>query len=211
MRVILSTQIFLSHTKLDKDFCDSCDVAAARVGLKLFRSELESIESPAWATIRGEITKSSALFLLVGKELVRAQASADVAKREEWKYTQNWISCEVGMACQREIDVWVVCDNVRINFPVPYLNNYCIRGFKPEQRDMLDWWKDIFERYKRGEALRVEDNAKFNFKCLSCGSLYNLWSHLEAGYELTCPTCLSKTIFPKGHLPQRNLTGNSGD
>jgi DNA-directed RNA polymerase subunit RPC12/RpoP len=201
MRVILSTQlqIFLSHTKLDKDFCDRFDIAAARVGLKLFRSELESIGNPAWATIREEIEKSSALFLLVGKELVGAQASADDAKREEWKYTQNWISFEVGMACQRQIDVWVVCDGVRINFPVPYLNNYEIHGLNPENRKNLDWWKDTYERYKRGEAFRVEDYPKSNFKCLSCDSLYNVWSELEAGRELTCPTCLSKTRFPKGY------------
>ena len=198
MRATLSVQIFLSHTKLDKDFCDRFDIAAARVGLKFFRSELESIQPPAWATIQGEIEKSSALFLLVGKELVGAQASADEATRREWKFTQNWISCEVGMACQRQIDVWVICDNVQINFPVPYLNNYEFYGLRPEEQFGLDWWKDKFERYKAGGNFRVEDYQARNFKCLGCGSLYNLWSDADPGHELICPTCLSKTTLPKG-------------
>ena len=81
-RIILSVQIFLSHTKLDKDFCDRFDNVAARVGLKFFRSELENIQAPAWATIKKEIETSAALFLLVGKELVSAQALSDSARRE---------------------------------------------------------------------------------------------------------------------------------
>jgi hypothetical protein len=190
----------LSHTKLDKDFCDRFDIAAARVGLKLFRSELENIKNPAWATIKEEIEKSSALFLLVGKELVKAQASSDTAKREEWKFTQNWISCEVGMACQRQIDVWVICDKVLINFPVPYLNNYEVAGLNLEYRPDLEWWKIIFENYKEAKSYGLEGHVRYNFKCLSCGSMYNLWTRLDAGFELTCPTCLSITKFPKGHL-----------
>jgi len=196
-RVVLSAQIFLSHTKLDKDLCDRFDIAAARVGLKLFRSELETIQNPPWATIMQEIEKSSALFVLVGKELVAAQASSDLAKREEWKFTQNWISFEVGMACQRRMDVWVVCDRVRINFPVPYLNNYELWGIQPEQEAQLKFWKTTFERYKAGETCKLEDFPKWNFKCLNCGSMYNVCSALEAGHRMTCPTCLSITEFPK--------------
>ena len=192
----MSAQIFLSHTKLDKDFCDRFDIAAARVGLKLFRSELESIENPAWATIMDEIGKSSALFLLVGKELVEAQASSDSAKREEWKFTQNWISYEVGVACQRQIDVWVACDGVRINFPVPYLNNYELWGLDPGNRDQLEFWKTILERYKEGKTCRLQDFPKRNFKCLSCGAVFNLRSTIRAAYIMTCPTCLKGTQFP---------------
>jgi hypothetical protein len=43
----LSPQLFLSHTKLDKDFLNRFDNAAARVGLKLYRSEFENIKAPA--------------------------------------------------------------------------------------------------------------------------------------------------------------------
>jgi hypothetical protein len=48
-------QVFMSHTKLDGECCDRFDSAAARVGLKVFRSEFETIQSPAWKTIKDEI------------------------------------------------------------------------------------------------------------------------------------------------------------
>jgi len=197
LRAILSVQIFLSHTKLDKDFCDRFDIVAARVGLKLFRSELESIQTPAWATIKEELEKSAALFLLVGKELVSAQASSDSAKREEWKFTQNWISCEIGMACERQIDVWVICDRVDINFPVPYLNNYEVNSIDLENKTQLDWWKDILEHYKTGKTYRVV-NPKQGFKCLNCGASFNVWSGLDPGARLVCPTCLFVATLPRG-------------
>ena len=106
-------QIFLSHTKLDVECCDMFDRAAAREGVKVFRSEFEELESPPWQTIKKEVVNSVALFLLVGEELVNAQnrSEASLVVKEKWKYTQNWISYEVGVACQKGIDVWVVCDN----------------------------------------------------------------------------------------------------
>lgn len=119
----------MSHTKLDREFCDRFDIAAARVGVRVFRSEFETIEPPAWKTIKAQIGKSSAMFLLVGKELAKAQANVDISTeaREEWKHTQNWIAYEIGLACQRGINVWVICQRgVVQNFPVPYLNNYAI-------------------------------------------------------------------------------------
>ena len=69
-------QIFLSHTKRDSSFCDTFDTIASRVGIKVFRSEFEDIKSPPWKTIKDTIAKSNALFLLVGKELVKSQARA---------------------------------------------------------------------------------------------------------------------------------------
>ena len=127
-------QLFMSHTKLDKDFCDRFEIVAVRVGVKVFRSEFEEIKPPAWKTIKEQMDASSAMFLLVGKQLVKAQAASekDPKLREEWKHTQNWIAYEIGLACERGIDVWVYCDHVKINFPVPYLNNYAIYGIKLE-------------------------------------------------------------------------------
>lgn len=43
-------QLFMSHTKLDENFCDKFDRAAARVCVKVFRSEFEEIKPPAWKT-----------------------------------------------------------------------------------------------------------------------------------------------------------------
>jgi len=116
-------QIFVSHTKFDADFFNFLDSAEARLGkIRLYRSEYEKIDSPPWLTIKKELDKSDALFLFIGKELVKAQAAADKSPtaREDWKHTQNWIAYEIGIASEKFMDVWVLCDDVEINFPVPY-------------------------------------------------------------------------------------------
>lgn len=191
-------QVFLSHTKLHREFCDRFDSVAPRAGLKVFRSEFEEMQSPNWKTIRDEINKSCALFLLVGKELVKAQTSSesDLKAREDWKHTQNWISYEVGLACQRGIDVWVVCDSVNINFPVPYLNNFDIWGINRDDPNSLKVWRGFFEHYISGKTFPVIEESSVN--CPKCGAFFNLRSQLPVGIDVPCPTCLKVSKFPKG-------------
>jgi hypothetical protein len=137
-------QVFLSHTKLDKIFCDRFDNICANVGLARFRSDFADIKQPSWSTIKEELKKSRALFLLVGHELVRQQA----APGPDWKYTQNWISYEVGLAHACDIDVWVVSDSVAINFPVPYFNNYAPSGLEPGVP--MKYMEGVFKWYRDG-------------------------------------------------------------
>ena len=195
-------QVFMSHTKLDKKCCDKFDSAAARVGVKVFRSEFETLESPAWKTIKDAINKSSALFLLVGKELVRSQALSESNKkaRESWKHTQNWIAYEIGLACQLGIDVWVICDSVNINFPVPYLNNYEIWGVRPEDEVSLKWIRWVFEGYNKGHSFPVVGVSDVKCSCPYCGATFNLHSVLPKKMEVPCPTCLRSMVFGKGWL-----------
>ena len=202
-----TTQIFVSHTKLDSNFCDRFDVAASREGVKVFRSELEAIENPAWKTIRDAINNSSALFLLVGKELVAAQSASetDMKAKEQWKFTQNWIAYEIGIACQLGIDVWVYCDNVNINFPVPYLNNYAIWGIQSIDKESLVFIRTIFSEYCCGRPYPIGVFEKLGlrervFTCQHCGVVFNLHSSLPKGMEIPCPTCLKTLVFPDGWL-----------
>lgn len=188
-------QLFMSHTKRDKEFCDEFDVAAARVGVKVFRSEFEEIKSPAWKTIKKQMDASSAMFLLVGKQLVKAQEASekDSESREEWKHTQNWIAYEIGLACERGIDVWVWCDDVGINFPVPYLNNYAIYG---EQKFI----RTVLEEY--GESGSYHSPKARKDWCIyeKCGAKYNLHSMIPVNGEVICPTCLKVNIYTSGWL-----------
>jgi len=85
-------QIFYSHTQKDRKFCDKFDNICASTGIRRFRSEFEKIDPPAWRRILNEINQSIAVFVLVGKELVKFQDS----NNPEWKFTQNWISYEIG-------------------------------------------------------------------------------------------------------------------
>jgi len=195
----------MSHTKLDSEFCDRFDVASARVGVRVFRSEFETIKSPAWKTIKTQMGKSSAMFLLVGKELVNAQAKAELSKkyRDEWKHTQNWIAYEVGLACQKGIDVWVVCDmDVTQNFPVPYLNNYILGMAKYEETDAgIGFIRWVLEEYSKKEKFTLgRDNRNTKCPYENCGAEFNLHTPLTPKMEIVCPTCCQTIVFPDGWL-----------
>jgi hypothetical protein len=203
-------QLFASHTKLDEDFCNRLDVVASRVGIKVFRSEFETLENPPWKSIKEAMLKSSALFLLVGKELTKAQSASEInpENKEKWKFTQNWIAYEIGLACQQGLDVWVVCDSISINFPVPYLNNYEVWGIDPKGKIQLEGYKTFLASYCEGMHYpigMIYKNSKneeigITVKCPSCGAVFNLHSVLPKGMELPCPTCLRTLKFEAGWL-----------
>lgn len=200
--------IFLSHTRLDKQFCDKFDNAAASEGVKRFRSEFETLEAPAWKTIKREIELSSALFLLVGKELVHAQGSF----KEDWRYTQNWIAYEIGLACQRGIDVWVWCEDVDINFPVPYLNNYVLVGFGAEDEKEhgiggIGFLRYVLRRYKQGMSFPLGWWER-GIQCpsQSCSAQFNLHSYVEKGATFYCPTCLGEISLSEDWLAYEKMS-----
>ncbi|MFA4958146.1 MAG: hypothetical protein WC556_14350 [Candidatus Methanoperedens sp.] len=184
-------QIFISHTKKDKKFCDEFDRVVARVGVRAFRSEFEAIEKPAWETIRDAINNSVAIFFLVGKELVKNQEYGDFG----WRYTQNWIAYEIGVACQKGIDVWAVCDNVEINFPMPYINNYFTEGLK--RKESFEYMRRRLEDYKNKLSFPfpVEPHG---IVCGNCGIEFNLYVSLDPGEKIRCPQCLFDLYFPDG-------------
>lgn len=196
----MSVQLFISHTKRDEEFCDRFESMTARVGgFRVFRSEFERVEPPAWKTIKKAISESTVIFLLVGKELVKAQelAESDPTSREVWKYTHNWIAYEVGLACQQEKDVWVVCDNVNINFPVPYLTHYEVMGINRSDNASIEFWKNVFTGYL---ATKIKPPAFFGITCPhpDCKAFYELRTGRPENGTIICPTCLRTMQFPNG-------------
>ena len=191
--------VFVSHTKKDKKFCDEFDSVCARVGIKAFRSEYEDITKPAWKTIKEEMNKSVAMFFLVGKELVKSQDLND----PDWRYTQNWIAYEMGLACQKGIDVWAICDDVLINFPMPYINNYLNVTLK--DRVAFDYIRYVLAWYKnRGTfpyLFKYSDGTNCGVSCPyeDCLLEFNLHMQLEPGSKIRCPQCLHDIVFKKGH------------
>lgn len=144
---------------------------------------------------------SSAMFLLVGEMLVKAQAASakDSKWAEYWKHTQNWIAYEIGLACERGIDVWVCCDGVEINFPVPYLNNYEIYG-------KLKFIREVLEVYAKGHNFPI-GRPLYGYTHIiatcphkECGAEFNLHSVVKKKGEVKCPTCLKNIFFPEGWL-----------
>jgi hypothetical protein len=139
--------------------------------------------------------KSIAMFLLVGKQLVAHQASLS----PDWKYTQNWIAYETGLACERGIDVWVCCDDVDINFPVPYFNNYAIGGL--DSKDNFEYIKDVLTTYNNGKTYSMpiwDISTRCPYE--NCGIGFNLHSTLPVNTTIKCPQCLRDMVFEKGFL-----------
>ena len=192
------TQVFVSHTKKDRRFCDEFDNVCASVGMKRFNSDFETIPNTAWKTIKEEMNKSIALFFLVGEELVNSQNLNDT----DWRYTQNWIAYEMGLACQLGIDVWAICDNIVINFPMPYINNYLTVGLR--DRLAFDYLKEILEAYKNGRNFPFPfvdgsgDNFGVSCPYGDCKMEFNLHVELHPGDEIKCPQCLREVVFPNG-------------
>lgn len=188
-------QVFVSHTQKDADFCDKFDIACARVGVKAFRSELESISAPPYKTIKNAMNNSKALFFLVGKELVKNQTIGD----PEWNYTQNWIAYEIGLACQLGIDVWAICDDVMLNFPMPYITNYSTISLN--RRNAFDYMKTVLAEYVQGRTFPFpyvdsKGNA-YGWICPyeNCKMEFNYHVGYSEGDSVICPHCLKKFIF----------------
>ena len=178
-------QVFVSHTKKDEQFCNEFDRVCARVGMIAYRSEDETISKPAWKTIKKEMKKSIAMFFLVGKELVHSQDIND----PEWRYTQNWIAFEMGLACQLGIDVWAICDDVLINFPIPYINNYLTASLK--DRPAFNYLREILQEYKNGWTFSYP-YENFGIICPhdDCRMEFNFHVELVSGGIIKCPQCL---------------------
>lgn len=184
------TQIFLSHTQKDMDFCDFIDKRLfARMPVKGFRSEFEKIEAPSGKTLKGEIEKSLALFLLVGKELVRNQKEQTTG----WEHTQNWIAYEIGIASALGRDVWVICDDVPINFPVPHVTDYLPTS--PRHEPVLNYMQKIVDGYFSASSVPVHPKHIANCTHEACGVAFHLPVTVQKYESINCPCCLQKIIF----------------
>jgi len=191
-------QIFVSHTKQDVEFCDKFDrIFAREEKIKAFRSEFEAIEPPAWETIKKAINDSVALVLLVGNGLVNNQKA--LIQNSSWKFTQNWIAFEIGVACQKGIDVWAVCDEgVEINFPMPYITNYITAGIDTQHN--FNEIRNIFKEYANNKEYKYPyDNFGVNCPYEDCGIRFNLIQECQKGEYITCPQCLQSFTFRVNH------------
>jgi hypothetical protein len=187
-------QIFVSHTKKDNDFCDRFDNICASVGIRRFRSEFENVSAPPYKTIRNAMNNSIALFFLIGKELSNNQALGG----KDWEFTQNWIAYEIGLACQLGIDVWAVCDDVPINFPMPYINNYStVTIGKP---DAFNYMRSILNGYLsnlRYPFPHIDISGNWGIVCAynDCKMEFNYHVQWIKGDQILCPQCLRPIIF----------------
>jgi len=173
-------RIFLSHSKEDREIRDFFLKIGGLAGVEMKAVEFEYFPPPAWEYIRNQLYTSDALFLLLGPNVL-----------DRGIYTQNWISFEVGLACDMartlEKDIWVFEQLQHpIRFPVPYLNHYVL--YDPNNRTHLDYIRGIMEAYKPFPPLRRIPQGIREVACPydDCKIKFKLHTDVK---EFNCPTC----------------------
>ena len=190
-------QVFMSHSRLDKNYCDSFALACDSAGLKPFRYEFEDFRPPHWKTLKREISQSTALFLLIGKEFTKIQKNLkpNTDEYQRWMATQNWIAYEIGISAQKSVEVWVLCEERDIYFPVPYFTNlYFWEGNLTKQRELIFF----LEKYKENKYVMFDKKMRHTCTNPNCGITYNIIQPLAKGVEIKCPCCLEINEFPEG-------------
>ena len=169
-------KIFLSHSKRDEEIRDYFLKLCGLAGVEGKAIEFEYFPPPPWSFIKDQLTSSDALFLLLGPNVLRDW------DRERGIYTQNWISFEVGLACQLDRPIWVFEQlQTPIHFPIPYFNFYM--QYDPKSREDFDYIRQILVGYK---LLRLGMGPK--------------------GYQITCPheTCrITFRLHPSKRVIER--------
>jgi hypothetical protein len=180
----LLRQVFLSHSRADgrlRFFERACVIA----GVALREMELEDPVFPPWRSIRREIYSSQILFVSLSEPLARI----------DYRHSQNWIDYEVGLACGRNMPIWVFQPaEVVIDFPVPYATHTVV--FDHEDVEQIKWLSDEL-RHLRMKGAGFYDTSPFPSKrydgnpratCLNprCGLEF---FQLNRTGKFRCPSC----------------------
>ena len=177
--------IFIAHSKEDKKFRNFFDRAFAGTRVERICAEFEdTTEMPPWKSITKWISQSSALFLLLSSKVL------------ESRYTQNWISFEIGVACGGGgyKDVWIFeqCSDP-VDFPVPYVNHYMIVDI--ENKEDSRYVKEIVNFYRPADVIVPHQTPYPNprprgweIECQTktCGAKFEMHTKSKS---FKCPSC----------------------
>lgn len=175
-------QVFMSHSKEDpgvpffaKAFLGS--------GVTCRAMELEDIQPPPWRHIRDEMSRSQAVFVLLSDALLRL------------RHTANWIAMEVGLACTRNLPVWVFEPvGADVDFSVPYCTHQARYDPIASNLDHVREVKKIIESLKGPLGLGIMPAMtprEFLVDCQNpkCRLQY---FQMNGNPAYPCPSCRSK-------------------
>ena len=168
--------VFLSHSRADTEMRDYFLKVFGLAGVQARVVEFEYFPPPPWQYIKNEMASSDALFLLIGPNVI-----------DRGVYTQNWISFEIGLACQLRKEIWVFEQiSIPVRFPVPYLDKYVL--YDPGNRDHLDYIRSIIETYKVRPHFREFPSEYALVTCPNekCKISFHLCTEI---HEFECPSC----------------------
>jgi ribosomal protein S27E len=221
------SQIFVSHSREDKDGTDFINRAFASTKVEAKYEEIEAIlqGQRTAAQIGRDILQSNALFVLLGKEI------------EKLRHTRDWVAWESGVAAgaafQANKDIWVfepLEESSQLSVVIPHLRHHvCFEMTDP----WLAYIRAIVSSYDdshflpaalagagigagiasaRGAvvggiaALILAANKQSRptglpIQCPNCHSNYSI--HRDpARHMMRCPVCNSRLLIQFPALPQ---------
>lgn len=168
------TNIFISHSKDDPNI-DFFHKALSGPKVGSFMMEFENIENPPYKSIKEKINASRAVFVLLSNPLLQ----------HNYAHTRNWIDFEVGIACQRRIDVWVFEPMHQIiNFAVPYATHHV--RYESTSDDHVKILRALIENINKAFPRVLDGGLLVRCTNENCGiSFYQL----NGAGEFNCPSC----------------------
>lgn len=180
--------VFVSHSKHDVDRVNYFAKIFARIGLQTHLMELEDIDNLyAGVRIANIIRSNSAVYEDTRAVLVLLGKSLE--KPPDPQYTHNWVNYEVGVSAGCNKPVWVFEQfNEFINFPIPYVTNYCLYTLEDKGHAQI-----IGDYLKKLYVLNQILPSPHRIKCGVCNAEYNYWSNQA---NIHCPVCRQEIIIP---------------
>jgi hypothetical protein len=186
---MLASQIFISHSAKDNEISDFFIRKFDDTDVKPVLMEYEKWsrnDRPNWMWIKDEIQKSSVLFLILTKNIVKNE------------YTQNWVAFEIGVAATSNppIPIFVFREQ-NIDFPVPYLNYYFDQPLSNTRhlfsRDVSSTVLNaMFHSLKENiveEIIKNKNPSTLDLKFLKCSNCLLEFDYFGIEEKLICPCC----------------------
>lgn len=170
--------VFISHSKYDPNLNFFHKIFSA-LSIESVWMEFEDIQPPPQLSIKDNVNRSDALFVLLSQHPIDKQ------------YTNNWVSFEVGLATNRELDIYVfepIDENV--NFAIPFFTHYMRY---PATEAAFKWLRDRL----RGGSL-ASSGVTISCPQDDCKIVFHYLSRLYTD-SYFCPACKREVVFQKSY------------
>jgi hypothetical protein len=170
--------VFISHSRYDANL-DFFHKIFSAVPIESVWMEFEDIKPPPSLSIKDNVNRSDALFVLLSQHLVDKQ------------HTSNWVSFEVGLAANRKCEIYVFEPiDEHVDFAVPYFTHY-MRYRTTE--NTLKWLRDGL---RNGSIVEYGVSIKCPYN--DCLIQFNYLSRLYTD-SYYCPACRREVYFTKSY------------
>ncbi len=201
------SEIFVAHSRNDKEALAFITTAAARTSVKLTLMEFEGDPGNPRTTeeVENKIDGSSALFMLLGSHV------------QDIPHTRDWVVWESGRANGKDIWVFESAGAEETNIVVPNFKHYVLYHDTEEWTayvsDIVNSYRflDVLEASALGAVVgAVAGPAGAILGGATAGALSKAMRTRPLGYEYTCSSCghTASVHYPHGRTSFRCVVCN---